>query len=79
MMGFGGGAVFYNELITYVINPTNQKPDIKGERTTYFSQPSLLRNIPEVFIVLGVLTIILQTLGVLMLRLPKPDDDVSCE
>ncbi|GFN91397.1 oxalate:formate antiporter-like isoform x1 [Plakobranchus ocellatus] len=77
MMGFGGGAVFYNELITYVINPTNQKPDIKGERTTYFSQPSLLRNIPEVFIVLGVLTIILQTLGVLMLRLPKPDDDVD--
>ncbi|KAK3774397.1 hypothetical protein RRG08_012792 [Elysia crispata] len=77
MTGFGGGAVFYNELITVLINPNNQRPDVQGVRTTYFNQPSILRNVPEVFLVLGVLTVILQTLGILLLRLPNEDDEVD--
>ncbi|GFR78541.1 major Facilitator-like protein 5 [Elysia marginata] len=77
MTGFGGGAVFYNELITYLINPDNQKPDVQGARTTYFNQPSILNKVPDVFLVLGSLTIILQTIGILMLRLPKADDEVD--
>ena len=44
---------------------------------SYFNQPSILRNVPEVFLVLGVLTVILQTLGILLLRLPNEDDEVS--
>ncbi|RUS87515.1 hypothetical protein EGW08_004691 [Elysia chlorotica] len=77
MTGFGGGAIFYNELITVLINPNNERPDVQGVRTTYFNQPSILRNVPQVFLVLGVLTVILQTLGILLLRMPGPDDEVD--
>ncbi|CAG5117539.1 unnamed protein product, partial [Candidula unifasciata] len=75
MTGFGGGAVFYNELITFFINPDNVKANVQGSRTKYFSQPEILRRIPLVFLVLGALTVILQLIGVLLLRLPVEGDE----
>ncbi|XP_012939255.1 agnestins efflux protein AgnL12, partial [Aplysia californica] len=77
MTGFGGGAIFYNELVTFFINPDNIRPDVKGSRTTYFSQPELLARIPELFLALGVLTVVLQISGVLLLREPKEGDEIE--
>ncbi|BFZ20109.1 hypothetical protein BsWGS_23148 [Bradybaena similaris] len=77
MTGFGGGAVFYNELITFFINPDNVKADLQGIRTKYFSQPEIIKRIPEVFLVLGALTVILQLIGVLLLRLPAEGDEIE--
>ncbi|XP_059151826.1 L-lactate transporter-like [Physella acuta] len=77
MTGFGGGAVFYNELVTFFINPDNLKPDVKGEHTTYFSQPKILAKIPVLFLLLGALTVALQTVGILLLRLPQEGDEIE--
>ena len=35
LMGFGGGAVFYNELITFYINPDNVQADVTTDRTSW--------------------------------------------
>ncbi|CAL1545412.1 unnamed protein product [Lymnaea stagnalis] len=77
MTGFGGGAIFYNEIVTFFINPDNAKPNKKGEHTTYFTQPEILARIPTLFLVLGSLTVVLQFIGVLLLRAPREGDEVE--
>uniref|UniRef100_A0A0B7A7E1 Major facilitator superfamily (MFS) profile domain-containing protein n=1 Tax=Arion vulgaris TaxID=1028688 RepID=A0A0B7A7E1_9EUPU len=77
MTGFGGGAVFYNEIITFFINPDNKKPDVTGPRTKYFSDPDILRRTEEIFLVLGGLTVVLQLIGIWLLRLPEDGDEIE--
>lgn len=43
LTGFGGGAVFYNELITFYINPDNVRPDVHTARTSSVSSPAFFR------------------------------------
>ena len=59
-----------NQIITYVVNPENLKPDaIEGSRT-YFSQPEILGRFPRAIIVYAAMTLGLQCLGYLMLSPP---------
>ncbi|KAK7448381.1 hypothetical protein BaRGS_00040109, partial [Batillaria attramentaria] len=77
LMGFGGGAVFYNELVTFYINPGNIKPDVTTQRTSYFSQSEVLDRVPEIFLVLGGLTLCLQVIGLLLIRDPQEGDEIE--
>ncbi|XP_076455164.1 apicoplast pyruvate carrier 1-like [Babylonia areolata] len=77
LTGFGGGAVIYNELITFYINPNNIQPDVTTDRTSYFSQREVLDKIPEVFLVLGFLTLAIQLLGLALIRDPGEGDEVE--
>ncbi|KAK7094881.1 hypothetical protein V1264_006370 [Littorina saxatilis] len=77
LMGFGGGAVFYNELITFYINPDNIKADVTTTRTSYFSQSVVLDRIPTLFLVMGALTLLLQLIGLALIRDPQEGDVID--
>jgi len=63
LSAYGGSTFFFSFLSTYLCNPTNEKPTIKGDQITYFApdvadrMPMMLRTLVYVwsgFVVLGV-------------------------
>ncbi|KAI3388043.1 hypothetical protein SNEBB_008849 [Seison nebaliae] len=72
LSGFGLGAFVFNQIQTHYINPQNLHPDepysVDFPSEKYFSQESLLKRVPTVFLVLAGCYFFLQLVGVLLLR-----------
>lgn len=61
--GFGLGALVFNQVQTFYLNPTNKSPD-GGD---YFTDEDILSKVPSLFLVLAGCYITLQTIGSLMI------------
>ncbi|XP_042863506.1 oxalate:formate antiporter-like [Penaeus japonicus] len=67
--GFGLGALGSTNFQTMYLNPDNLPPETDG----YFRDPDLLNRVPGVFITLGVIFLVMQYTGCLLLSKPKND------
>ncbi|XP_063607130.1 oxalate:formate antiporter-like [Penaeus indicus] len=67
--GFGLGALGSTNFQTMYLNPDNLPPEKDG----YFKDPDLLNRVPGVFIALGVIFLVMQYLGCLLLSKPRSD------
>ncbi|XP_050740378.1 oxalate:formate antiporter-like isoform X4 [Eriocheir sinensis] len=67
--GFGLGALGSTTLQTMYLNPDNISPQDNG----YFTDPGILDYVPSVFILLGVIFLVMQVIGCLLLN--KPPDN----
>ena len=69
--GFGLGALIFDAVQTSYINPKNLAPDsIDGK---YFTQSELLDRVPQVFLLLGGIYIVMQFIGSLFIFNPPED------
>ncbi|CAJ0581832.1 unnamed protein product, partial [Mesorhabditis spiculigera] len=71
--GFGCGAFILAPLQTTFINPLNYSVNREG----YFTQEDLLERVPSVFIVMGILFSVFQTIGLTLLG--DPEEEISVE
>nr|KAG5714520.1 hypothetical protein BaRGS_006966 [Batillaria attramentaria] len=53
IMGFGGGAFVWNQIVTSWINPHNLQPDLTVNDEMYFTQREVLDNVPTCHLLLG--------------------------
>ncbi|XP_046562713.1 uncharacterized protein LOC124271606 isoform X2 [Haliotis rubra] len=75
LAGFGGSAFIFDYIQSWYINPDNLAPNsgkVDGEE--YFTQKDLLGRVPNMFLILAACYVSLQFLGIVFLRLPKPED-----
>ncbi|KAK3719839.1 hypothetical protein RRG08_040141 [Elysia crispata] len=67
-------AMFENQLVTEVVNPSNLQPDKMNGPKTFFSQPEVLKRVPKTFLMLGGIITGLQTVGFLLVSVPSSKD-----
>lgn len=70
--GFGGGALVFNEVITWYVNPNNLAPDETDNGEKYFTEQEILDHVPTLFILLAVIYLTMQVIGILAISEP-PD------
>ncbi|GFR69318.1 oxalate:formate antiporter [Elysia marginata] len=63
-------SILQNQIITEYVNPNNLKPDVQIGPRTYFSELSLLKRVPNVVFILGLMTLVLQLIGNAMVSTP---------
>ncbi|CAD5210141.1 unnamed protein product [Bursaphelenchus okinawaensis] len=64
--GFGSGAFLLSPIQTKFINPHNLKVDDDG----YFTQPEILERVPYLFLLMGGMFAVIQTIGLLFIADP---------
>jgi len=69
--GYGLGSLVFNLVQTSYINPHNISPNETASADKYFTNPSVLSNVPHCFLVTGVIYACLQLLGVILLTDPN--------
>ena len=63
LAGFGLGALIFDPIQTVYINPQNKPPDEHG----YFLDDAILDRVPNIFLILGAIYIVMQVLGSLLI------------
>ncbi|RUS72679.1 hypothetical protein EGW08_019560, partial [Elysia chlorotica] len=66
-------SILQNQIITLYVNPKNLKPDTALGPKTYFSERALLERVPNVIFILGLMTLVLQVLGNIMVSRPPSE------
>ena len=66
--GYGLGALIFDQLQTFFINPQNLKAT-----DGYFTDPDLLDRVPFVFLLLGGIYAVMQFIGAMLIVNPPPD------
>lgn len=72
LTGYGCGAVAWNQLTTWYINPDNLQPDVTVGGDVYYSQPEVLSRVPGCFLLLGFVITGIQFLAAILVRSPPP-------
>lgn len=88
--GFGLGALIFNVVQTFYVNPSNKEADFKDkDGDEYFTDQDLLHRVPNLFLILGGSYAVMQLVGSLLLTNPPegygaqdaektPELDPSC-
>ena len=80
MGGFGLGALIFTQVQTAYLNPLNKHPiedKTTPDKSRYFEDMSILQKVPNLFVLLGCIYMILQSLGCLLIyRAPEARDEV---
>ncbi|RUS76394.1 hypothetical protein EGW08_015845 [Elysia chlorotica] len=63
-------SILQNQMITMYVNPKNLKPDTAIGPKTYFSDLALLKRVPNIVFILGLMTFVLQLLGNILVSDP---------
>ncbi|GAB6028338.1 hypothetical protein CHUAL_002511 [Chamberlinius hualienensis] len=71
--GFGMGTLIFNLVQTSYLNPENIKPNPDG----YFYDESLLKRVPNVFLILGGVYAGMQIIGCILANSPPPPTPIS--
>ncbi|GFS09059.1 oxalate:formate antiporter [Elysia marginata] len=74
-------AMAENQLVTWRVNPDNLEPDIMDGPKMFFSQRQVIERVPSGIIMLGGITLALQIVGYMLVRIPtsqQPESDI-CE
>ncbi|KAK3788138.1 hypothetical protein RRG08_042833 [Elysia crispata] len=67
-------SLLQNQIITFIVNPKNLKPDVVEGSKTFFSQKEILDRVPAALVTYAAMNLGLQLLGYLLLaQPPKPD------
>ncbi|CAD5215153.1 unnamed protein product [Bursaphelenchus xylophilus] len=69
--GFGSGAFLLSPIQTKFINPNNLKVDDEG----FFTQPEILERVPYLFLLMGGMFAVIQTIGLLFIAEPVQESD----
>lgn len=74
LLGLGGGSCFFNQFASMYINPKNASPDepydINHKQERYFSKKlhsDLLERVPITFLIMGLIILVLNLIGVLLM------------
>lgn len=77
--GYGFGALIFNQVQTFYINPDNRTPQDDG--SDYFTDKAILAKVPTIFLILAACYFTLQVIGCLMtfeadkyLKIPENED-----
>lgn len=71
--GFGGGAFIFNQIQTGYLNPHNLSPNItdpQDHTAKFYDQDSILDKVPMSFVLQGGIYLVIQIVGVLLLKDP---------
>ena len=74
--GFGLGALGFNALQTFYINPENERTD---KDSGIFTDPELINRVPWVFVIMGGTYAVIQLIGSLLITNPPPDYGMADE
>lgn len=73
--GFGLGALGSTTLQTMYLNPLNKPPQSDG----YFVEASILSQVPSVFFLLGIIFLVMQLVGCILLKKPPQNKVIHCQ
>ncbi|KAK7477685.1 hypothetical protein BaRGS_00031069, partial [Batillaria attramentaria] len=67
LTGYGCGSFSWNQLTTWFINPDNLQPELHVGEDVYYTQPELLKRVPECFILVGCVFAAMQLLSLALI------------